>query len=271
MRRAKRNTSVHVVLDRSASRSRAGRLRARRRCARLRRTARRPPARRAAALSARARAPSRSRPAAACRRQFATRARCRRQRGRAREQALGLLDQRAATRRRRASMRAPSPHARPRASAMFSSTGQPAEQRVDLESARQAALDARGCGAARSRPRRSRQNLAGVGRAARPVSMLTNVVLPAPLGPISAWRAPRARAKSTSASPSSAPKRFLQSLRSFERRRGHCAFSGDARQRAAIPASPSGAKQHDDDQQHADRRGTSIRVIAWRARSLRDA
>ena len=81
---------------------------------------------------------------------------------------------------------------------------EPAEQPVDLERPGDAELDAFGLGDARDVAPFSSTwpDVGGM----RPVRRLTNVVLPAPFGPISAWRAPASSRKSTSRAAASAPK-----------------------------------------------------------------
>src|SRR4051812_6896370 len=65
--------------------------------------------------------------------------------------------------------------------------------------------------------------------------MLTNVVLPAPFGPISAWRAPASRRKSMLSATVSAPK-LLQSF----------FVSSETIEDAEVP--PRGKKTHEDEE-----------------------
>ena len=96
------------------------------------------------------------------------------------------------------------------------------------------------------------QHLARLG-GSTPVRRLMKVVLPAPLGPISAWRAPGSSRKSTSRDAVSAPKVLLRA--GFEQRVAH----GGARVRrkrcvsaSPRPRMPLRANSAIDDQQQAD-------------------
>ena len=72
-----------------------------------------------------------------------------------------------------------------------------------------------------------------------PVSRLTKVVLPAPLGPISAWRAPASSRKSMSRAAASAPKFLLSAAGLEQRHRAHDGAAPDGGSAAAsVPTRP---------------------------------
>src|SRR4051794_35960442 len=77
--------------------------------------------------------------------------------------------------------------------------------------------------------------------ASAPVSMFTNVVLPAPFGPISAWRAPASSRKPMRSATVRAPK-FLD--RSF--------VSSTGNQLVEKAEHAAAGEEHDQHQQHAD-------------------
>src|SRR5688572_28779551 len=74
--------------------------------------------------------------------------------------------------------------------------------------------------------------------ASTPISMLTNVVLPAPFGPMSAWRAPGSSRKSMLSATVRAPNALHSFLVSRE-------YIQDSENAAA-------GEEHHDDEQHAD-------------------
>src|SRR4051812_39663852 len=89
-----------------------------------------------------------------------------------------------------------------------------------------------------------------------PVSRLMNVVLPAPLGPISAWRAPGANSSEMSLLASNAPQRFdsrcvRNALVTSARRRSWLCPQPGA-QRVEPAEDPAVREQDDDDQEEAD-------------------
>ena len=95
--------------------------------------------------------------------------------------------------------------------------GEPAKQLIDLERAGEAAPRALACGSpVMSSPSSSTRPAMGC---SAPVIRLTSVVLPAPFGPISAWRAPRSSTRLMSRATASAPKLLCRPRTS--RRGGH--------------------------------------------------
>src|SRR5690349_14096462 len=94
-----------------------------------------------------------------------------------------------------------------------------------------------------SPPRRMRPDDGAIA----PVSMLTNVVLPAPFGPMSAWRAPASSRKSIRSATVSAPKLLQSFLVSKE-------YIRDSEDSAA-------REQHHHDEQRADAEVPVFRVL----------
>src|ERR1051325_3180672 len=122
----------------------------------------------------------------------------------------------------------------------------------------------RWCGARPVMSRPSRKIAPAVGRST-PVRRLISVVLPAPFGPISAWRAPFWTASETSSVATMPPKFFSSPLVSSTGGIGLSGLAGEARPQAALNhISPLGdlrregqnvrprepKHQHEDDRDH---------------------
>ena len=130
------------------------------------------------------------------------------------------------------------------------------EQRVDLEGARQAVAHARG----RRRAGDVLAVRAGCGRSpgcSWPVIRLISVVLPAPFGPISAWRAPRGSAIEMSRATCSEPKLFC----SASVRRTSSSAPHQARLPARRDEAAENAVRHDENDDHQQEPDPEIPVL----------
>ncbi len=202
---------------------------------RARPPARRRPARRAAARAAGWRARWRSRAGAACRRRSAPTgwSHARRRGGSARAASAASSTTAAHARRAAATSAPPSPLRCATASASVSSGVRPSKSwliwKVRDQAAAHARVRAASAGDVLAVEQRSRPPVGS----STPVSRLTSVVLPAPFGPISAWRAPCVeRQRDVVASPrcrrSACRGRSSQDGASCERRRSRCGSAARA-------------------------------------------